>query len=164
MKYYQDAVNFLEALISEAKSMGVEFPDHCIDHLCYRCSSQEIYQETKEEIQKYSTLLVESLIGGRNIATYKLHKPIVFENQSVDLIEVPSPKDGSPYEDGFEHFEVVIQESFQDFMQSHSDLNFSTKAMSKPINPDIKIRLNSGSIKFHHQSLEKVIEMELCRK
>ena len=164
MKYYQEAVIFLESLINEAKSHGLEFPNNSIDHLCYRCSNLQNYQETKEEMQANGKLLVESIVGGRDIATYKLNQPIIFENQSVDIIEVPSPKKGSPYDDGFEHFEVVINESFSSFMNKYPHLNFSTKALNKDLNPDIKIQLQSGSIKFHQQSLEKVIEIELCRK
>ena len=58
-------------------------------------------------------LLVESDIGGRPIATFKLTTPIEVRSRDggtrfVDVVEIPSPKDGSPYGAGLEHVEFVV--------------------------------------------------------
>ncbi|MBV5336219.1 VOC family protein, partial [bacterium] len=56
---------------------------------------------------------VESDIGGRPIATFKLTTPIEVRSRDggtrfVDVVEIPSPKDGSPYGAGLEHVEFVV--------------------------------------------------------
>ncbi len=62
-------------------------------------------------------LLVASDIGGRWIATLRFAVPIEVgphhggsgsDQRIIEVIEIPSPKDGSPYPAGLEHVEVVI--------------------------------------------------------
>ncbi len=61
---------------------------------------------------------------------------------------------------GLEHIELVINESFESFMQRHSHLTFDRRAMSKAINPDIQLLFPPYTVKFHHQPLEEVIAYE----
>ena len=61
-----------------------------------------------------------------------------------------------------EHFEVVIDESFEDFMKIHAGLQWDTSAITKSINADIRLSLSNGrSVKFHHDTLENVIALEI---
>lgn len=162
MKNYREQAHiFLSQIINELKNYQYHIPSHSIDHLCYRTSSLENYSHVKSFLESQGSLLIEGIIGGRPIATYKIIEPIIFEDQSIDVIEVPSPKAGSDYSQGFEHFEIVINETFEDFIGLHPQFNFNTKAANKESNPDIKIQLNAGSIKFHHKTLEEVIVSEL---
>jgi len=58
-------------------------------------------------------LLVQSEIGGRLVATFKIAAPIeikVAGSDKTDVVEIASPKDGSPYDVGLEHVEFVIGE------------------------------------------------------
>ena len=160
MSYTKKAKAFIENIYREALDIDIDINSYVIDHLCYRTDSQDHYLQTKKDFQACSTLLIESIVGGRYIATYKLNRPIEFLDQNISVIEIPSPKDGSDYTQGFEHIELVIKDSFEVFMGKYPTLNFKTNAINKEINPDIKINLKSGSIKFHHQSLEDIINWE----
>ncbi len=132
-----------------------------IDHLCYRTESEDVYNQCKTSFSKLGKTLISSTVGGREITTYKLSKPIVFCGVDVDVIELASPKPNNKYATGFEHLEIVITEKFDSFMNEYSTYEFDTSAMNKEHNPEIRLSLNSGiSIKFHHQSLESVIEYE----
>ena len=164
MKNYRDlAKTFLDKIYSEIRETSLVILPGQIDHLCYRTHSDDHYLEAKSFFKTQGRLLVEGDIGGRPIATYKLDQPIVHLDQSIPVIEIPSPKKGSYYEAGFEHFEVVIQETFDQFLSHHPLLEFNKKALSKTHNPDIKLQLSSGAIKFHLQTLEKVIKEELSQ-
>ena len=99
----------------------------------------------------------EKIISGRPICTYKLRNPLVYEARKISVLELPAPKDGSPYQEGFEHVEFVIEESFEAFMQRYPHISFDTKALSKAINPDIGIDYDGVRVKFHEQSLEYVV-------
>lgn len=107
---------------------------------------------------EYGTLLVENKIGGRAISTFKLHEPIIFGERKIWCIELPSPKEGSFYPEDYEHVEFVIDKDFDTFMKSYPQIHFNTKALSKEINADIRIKYDGFSVKFHHNTLEYVIK------
>ena len=137
-----------------------------MDHLCYRTGSQEEYMDVKTELSTMGHLLVESLVGGRLIATYKLHNriPLILRNGAsvyLQVIEVPSPKPGRNYASGLEHVEFVVPDLHQ-WQASHPLLQWDVSALIKKINPDLRLAFDGFSVKFHTQSLEKVIAMELA--
>lgn len=157
----QQAQEFLELIFKRLAEAKVDIDGLEIDHLCYRTSSLSNYAESKEVFSKLGELLIESEVNGRDIATYKLFKPIIFKEYKISLIEVPAPKMGAQTIEGFEHIEVVTSESFDEIMENYPQLNFETKALSKKINPELVIKFGDCSLKFHHQSLEDVIKQEL---
>jgi predicted metalloenzyme YecM len=152
---------FLAKIFDKLKKAKVDISRWPIDHICYRTSSSENYSEIKEKFSPLGKLLIESEINGRPIATYKLNRPIVFDNNIIDVIEVPSPKAGIITPEGLEHIEVVIDISFDELIALYPNIKFETKARSKPINPDIEINFGDCAIKFHHQTLEAVIAYEI---
>jgi hypothetical protein len=134
--------------------------DWFIDHICYRTSDLDEYEAVKSELAKKNLLLIESMIGGRPIATYKLSSPLTYKNFIIPLVEVPAPKAGRRSQSGYEHIEIVVKESFDELISRFSHLDVKTHALSKEINPELVISLGDISVKFHHQSLEEVIEYE----
>ena len=154
------AVTFLEKIFNELESVQIDLRDWPIDHLCYRTSSENNYQKIKNCFQHIGELLVESEVNGRLIATYKLKEPILFKQHRIELIEVPAPKRGKTTIEGFEHIEAVIDISFLELEKLFPHITFNKKAITKEINPDIEVEFGGCAIKFHHQSLEEVIEYE----
>jgi len=132
-----------------------------IDHVCYRVESDARYGEMKQVFGQLGTMLVESMVSGRLIATYKLHSPIRWKNFVIPLVELPAPKKGKQVREGWEHLEIVVQGSFAEIKSNLPGARFDEKGLSKKINPELELELDSGvAIKFHHQSLEQVIEWE----
>ena len=131
-----------------------------IDHVCYRTKSIEHYNETKSVFASQGKLLIESLVGGRPIATYKLSKPIIVSNFIIDLVEVPAPKPGREIDEGYEHLEVVIDCDFSDLMKRHPEINWNTRALNKELNPELEANFSDFNVKFHHHSLEQIINIE----
>jgi predicted metalloenzyme YecM len=154
------AIAFLQKIFAHLDELSIDLKYWEIDHLCFRTDSQQSYEEAKKYFSSLSTLLVESEVGGRPIATYKLFEPVIFDNYIIDLIEVPAPKPGRATQKGFEHIEVVIDCSFKDFMDRHPETSFITKGLRKDLNPEIEIEFDDCAIKFHHKSLEHIINTE----
>ncbi|PIZ95019.1 MAG: hypothetical protein COX80_05185 [Candidatus Magasanikbacteria bacterium CG_4_10_14_0_2_um_filter_33_14] len=152
-----DVSPFLERLFLLLKKDHIDVSNYELDHVCYRVETMKRYKELKKKLKRYGDLLSETEIGGRPISTFKLYKPLQFANRNIYCIELPAPKDNSFYKEGYEHAEFVIDLSFQDFMNLYRRVNFETKALSKPINPDISIKYDGLSVKFHQHSLEYVI-------
>jgi predicted metalloenzyme YecM len=157
----QQADEFLTALSGRLLEEGILIEDHwVVDHLCYRTSSQGNYLQTKREFARFSSLLIESEVNGRLIATYKLHSPVRFHDWNIDIVEVPAPKAGKPTSEGFEHIEVVCDVSFDELQKKYGHLKLDTGGLQKKINPELEICLGERNIKFHHTSLEEVIHIE----
>lgn len=160
-KLYEEAQEFLSSLEKNQKILEIDIFKFPIDHLCYRVENIFDYYYKKEIFAKLGELLIESEVGGRLIATYKLNRPIEYQGQKIFLIELPAPKKNSHYNLGFEHAEVVISHSFKQFMNNYPHLNFDLSALDKKFNPEIRLNLALGvNVKFHHQSLEEVILIE----
>ena len=155
---------FLDKIFSILDEKKIKIGSWEIDHLCYRTSSLENYEKIKSDFSALGELLIESDVNGRDIATYKLHKPVVYKSYTIPLVEVPAPKDGRVTPEGWEHIEVVINVSFDEFMKNYPEIKFDTKALSKNLNPELVIKFDDCSIKFHHQSLEKVIAIEKAQQ
>ena len=151
---------FLTQIINQLHAKHLNINDLFIDHICYRVETTERYYELKNELEKENQLLVESTVNGRNIAVFKLKQPITFQHWEIPLLELPSPKSGSHYEEGWEHIECVTNEPLESFIENHPNLTFDLKGFSKPINREIRLNLGKSSVKFHEMSLLRVIELE----
>lgn len=150
--------SFLSHIFHTLETLKIDVSRLELDHLCYRVETWERYEVLKKMLETEAELLKETMINGRPICTYKLKEAIRYEAREIWVLELPAPKDGSPYQEGFEHVEFVIDTSFEDFMQRYPHITFDTKAMGKAINPDIGIEHDGARVKFHHNSLEYVVK------
>lgn len=156
----RDATTFLTQIFDRLKAASVEVYNWPIDHLCYRVQSQEQYQSMRVEFNQMGTLLIESMIGGRLISTYKLHTPITYGARQIPLIELPEPKASKPTLLGLEHAEFVCPLSFTELLERNPGLDWKTQGTKKTFNPELELRLGELAVKFHQMSLERVIEIE----
>jgi len=204
-KLRKQVPSFVSSIIMNLNSQyGMDVTNYQADHVCYRTATVYEYKRLVEALQadiNNICLLVESEIGGRSIATFKLAMPIEISNpcittgdggggdsssstRRIDVIEIPSPKDGSPYISGLEHVEFVIgnnrllhnnnyspvndnhhQSTLKAWMESFPSVSWNIKALKKYCNPDVSMTLNLPggkvvSVKFHLLPLEDVIKFE----
>jgi predicted metalloenzyme YecM/phosphoglycolate phosphatase-like HAD superfamily hydrolase len=152
---------FVEPLITQLAAHGLMSATSSIDHVCYRVATLERYEKLKAEFAHVADLLSEAYINGRPIATYRLRTPITLASGgSIDVVELPAPKPGVAYAEGFEHIEAVTREPLPEFIQRFPALRFATHNLAAPINRDVTLRLDGGLVKFHEQSLADVIAVE----
>jgi len=149
---------FLNDLFENLNKDKINISECELDHLCYRVETVERYQQLKKEITSIATLLTESPINKRPIATFELDEPIKYQSRQIHLLELPSPKENSFYKEGFEHIEFVVKQSLPDWINLHQNINFDTKGMTKKINPEIRISYGAYSVKFHNFNLAYVIK------
>ena len=149
---------FLQNIFDHLEAKNINVADYELDHICYRVSSLDRYYELKKTLIEFGDLLTESNINGRAISTFKLNNSISFKSREIWCLELPSPKNGSNYQEGFEHVEFVISEPLEDFLLRFPNINFDRKGLSKKVNSDVRIKFGDLSVKFHRQSLEYVIK------
>lgn len=148
---------FLDHIFQYLSLKKIVVANYELDHICYRVETEDRYQYLKKNLLNLGELLTESQIGGRTIASIKLNQPIIYKNRKIWGIELPAPKKGSFYKEGFEHVEFVIDMPFDAFMKAYPDLNFVTKDLKKSVNQGITLKETDFSVKFHHHTLEYVI-------
>lgn len=157
----REAQSFLETVFSRLELEKIEIKKHWnIDHLCFRVCTSEDYLKTSSEFLQFSKLLIESEVNGRLISTFRLNQPIFFKDWVIDVIEVPAPKFGKITKHGFEHFEVVVDLEFEDIIKMYPNVHFDISGLSKELNQELEINFGEYAFKFHHMSLESVIELE----
>ena len=154
--------SFLSKIKELLENHSILVSDFYLDHMCYRVETISQYTELISNLDHSGLLLSDSIIGGRPISTFKIKGLASYYGQEISVIEIPSPKEKSPYREGFEHVEFVIDCNLEDFVRKYPKVVFDTKNAHKIINPDVRLRSedNSISIKFHMKSLEDLIAQE----
>lgn len=150
---------FLSLLKNELLTLGIDLDGMVVDHLCYRVKTEEEYFIKKAQLSRQGVLLTEAFVNGRPIATFRLSEPFVVDGHEIKLVELPFPKKGTSYETGFEHAEVILQESFESFKNRFPHLSFSQGGHPN-VNPEYALRTKHGSLKLHYVPLDRVIEIE----
>ncbi len=151
---------FLDQLFGMLSDIELNVEKYELDHLCYRVASADEYTEKKKALSSFGELLIESMVNGRMISTFKLHEPIVYKNRKIALLELPSPKPNHSYKSGLEHVEFVTKEPLQKIIDRYPQYSFEAFGIHKKINADITLKLGDYCIRFHNQSLEDVIKLE----
>lgn len=145
----------LESIYIELERLGL--PKLSCDHICYRVASVQRYEEVRAALMRHGTLEAETLVNGRPICIFLLRESI----GGIACLELPAPKQGSTYAEGWEHAEFVTGESLNNFMAKYPQVNFDTKSLQKPINPEVAVKISADyQAKFHEHSILEVIELE----
>lgn len=161
IKFYSLSQIFLEEVSNELQRVGVVLEDHWMwDHICYRVETLDRYAYWLQRLSQWGDLLIESEVGGRLIATFKLSQPIKFKGKTINIIELPAPKPHAFYHEGFEHIEIVCDESFDVIKKKYPRAHFNALKTKKILNPELEVKLEKYAIKFHHCSLESIIKLE----
>jgi len=131
-----------------------------MDHICYRVETTERYNEMMERLKSAGTMIGESIVSGRPIATFELDEYLKVDGWTIPYIELPAPKPNSFYKEGLEHVELVVIGSLERFLNRHAELPFGSGGMSKQINPEAGLKAEGISVKFHEQQLGSVVRIE----
>ncbi|HSX36077.1 MAG TPA: VOC family protein [Patescibacteria group bacterium] len=156
-----DYQKFLDDILARVTEEGFDLDDFVqIDHLCYRVPSLDGYHQKKEECRAIGSLLGETMVNGRPIATFRLHEPIRSGQWRIDALEVPAPKEGHPVAEGLEHIEFVLYDDFQAFLKKYPGKPYNMASADRGINPEIGLKLNGYGVKFHLLNLPTVVYLE----
>ena len=131
-----------------------------LDHLCYRVETNERYEEMKQVLGEIALLRGETEVQGRMIAIFRLNEYIQSNGWVIPYIELPAPKEGSPYKEGLEHAEFVVVGDLDVFQGNHAGAPFDTKAMDRPVNPELGLKTNRAAMKFHKLQIGAVVDIE----
>lgn len=149
----------MSSLLAGAKIDTIPLSKYTIDHLCYRVSTIERYNEVKSILTSYGESLSVEVINGRPIATILLHTPLEYGEFKIECLELPSPKAGTNYLEGWEHAECAVWIPPREFLKIYTDITFDTDGLNRAINPDIRRVYGKYALKFHEHTLRYVVEV-----
>jgi tRNA pseudouridine55 synthase len=156
-----DYTAFLDTIFADIKDVGIDVSGYVCDHIGVRCASFADYERLKSDFTKVGTLAGEAEVVGRPISIFKLNQPIVYKGYVIPALELPAPKEGDSYQNGPEHVEFVITESFDEFMAKYPNVEFETYRLERSVNPELKLYLpNKTSVKFHKKPVLEVLEIQ----
>jgi len=164
-EFLGDPKAFIETTSAGLDGVGVRREELIqMDHICYRVETDERYDALKTHAQNVAELVAENQVNGREISTFELHEPLRAAGWTVPYLELPAPKVGSSYEEGWEHVELVTSGSLERFEARHRELPFSRDGMNKLINPELGLKVGVAMgmliVKFHEQPLGAVARIE----
>lgn len=155
------AAPFVDDLLARLAARGVDVSGYEIDHICWRTASRASYDAVKAALIPHARLLTEADVRGRPIATFLLREPIRAGGRVISLLEVPAPKPGAAYAEGWEHAEIVVGQELASLRARHPTLPFDTSGLAHAGNPELALPLGDGrTVKFHPESLLTVIQRE----
>lgn len=156
-----DYSTFLDNILSKVSDDGFDLADFVqIDHMCYRATSTENYEQKKKELGAVARLLGEDLVNGRPISTFRLNEPVMHGPWRIDAIELPAPKAGAEHAEGLEHIEFVLYDDIPTFLEKYKGKPFEMRAADRGVNPEIGLQLGAYSVKFHLLNLPTVVYLE----
>lgn len=157
-KYLGEINSFLFKVFAALAKDKIDVSKYELDHVCYRVETLDRYEELKKQLLNSGELLSENEINGRAIANFKLNEPIIFADRKIFGIELPAPKLGVFFKEGYEHVEFAVGINLDDFLKIYPQINWDTTGIAKNVNPDIFVRYDNFTVKFHQHSIEYVVK------
>lgn len=141
--------SFLSDLFKEISELDLDLTDFQLDHLAYKTATNQEYDQVKKELEKIGQLAKESLVGGRDIAIFKLNFPITYQNFKISTFELIAPKSGEKIDSGLEHVEFYKDGNLQAILKKYPSLNWDKSALNREEFPMLKLPLKPGTqVKF----------------
>ena len=153
------AKDFLARLFTNLNDLyTIDLDSFELDHICWRSENYSDYNFIESILLHHGRMFHKNIHNGRPISLITLDEPIKYSSREIYLIELPAPRAGKPYQNGFEHAEFVINSEINEFVLKHPILPFNTENIGKRINPDVKLTVGAFTVKFHPYSLAHVVK------
>ena len=148
-----------------------------IDHICVRLKNSSDVDLLKAQIVEAGLLISTANVNDREITILQLHSPIMIGPWEVSGVEMPYPKLGHAYEDGWEHVEFVLNgaantmdgvrqaftEKFpnlaiDELRKDHGYFEDAPLADGDQMpNPTLGIKVNGVGLKFHAHPIQVIV-------
>ncbi|WP_375054976.1 VOC family protein [Zobellella sp. DQSA1] len=156
-----DTRAFLETLARHMTRHGLPLNLGPMDHVCYRTADPREYLKLRHELAAVGDCLVEGMIAGRPIITFRLHQPLEGPFGPVPCLELAAPKPGKTHLHGLEHGEIVVPD-LEQLLRDYPAVPFDGKGLAQHP-PELTLSLPPYQLKFHLQSLADTIAAEIAR-
>lgn len=157
----KEITDFIDKFLENISKTELDITGLKMDHVAYQASNLESYESKKQEILPYIDYEHEAQVGGRRVGVYKLKEPLEYKGYQIEALEIIEPKEGQECEEGWEHGEFVLEESYEEYMAKHPNLAWITTSTDRPIYSHLKLALaDKMQVKFHLMTILETIALE----
>jgi uncharacterized protein len=161
MDVLSDVVGFLDTFTAKVATTGIDISGFNLDHVAYQASTSEDYENRKPDFKSICDYQHVAMIGGRQVAVFRLKNPIMYKGYKVIALELIEPTQGQQCKSAWEHAEYVIDTSFQNFISKYPDLDWDTSSIDRKVYSHLKLRLDEITrVKFHLHDILETIKLE----
>jgi len=170
-----DMPRFVSALETFAQKLQLDLSAYHADHISLRCHQNTTADRWREGLLQCGDLLNETEINGRPICLFSLETPLTVGPLTIDLVELPYPGEKRYPHEGWEHIEIVLSGTEEDFY-ARALAQLADEALVTPgiklkqsspkgeherlPNPTLAITDGTVTIKFHPHSLRDIVASE----
>ena len=132
------------------------------DHICIRCSSNDIYEKRRRDMEKESRFVYQSMIAGRRISVIGLADHLVTSIGDIRYLELADQKPDNSQIDRIDHIEIVpTTVSYTEVVARLTKDGVEMKETVRPHHTTHDITLPSGfSIRLSSEPLVEKIKRE----
>jgi predicted metalloenzyme YecM len=95
-----------------------------VDHLSYKCSSKESFENMRAMFEENSEFIFQSIISLRRIAYIKLKEPIATDLGNILYIELQDQKPDNSQKEKYDHVEVFpVNISYDEMVKKIGELD-----------------------------------------
>lgn len=159
-----DYEEFLKKIYDNLEKSNIDISNTYADHMSLRTSTDDMYNNRKVELLKVASMINETMISNRLVSVWKLNTAVKYNNQNIYILELSAPKIGKQYPDQLDHIELVTAQNLEDLADKYPNISREKKWLARTNNRDIEVNFEDWtSAKFHNQSLEKVVNIEIWK-
>lgn len=170
-----DLPRFERALSRFAAKLQLDLSLFGADHISVRCHQNATADRWRQGLMRCASLLSESVINGRPICLFDLHRPLNVGPWQIDCVELPYPGEKRYPHEGWEHVELVLRGD-PATLHARALSHLADDALLAPgiklkqssprgegerlPNPTLAITDGSVTIKFHPYSIREIVASE----
>ncbi len=160
-KFYEDSKKFVKALNAFAERNEMQSLA-AADHIGYKCSSKETYEEWRAVFEMNSEYMFQSIISKRRISIIKLTTPLKTILGEIQYLELSDQKPDGSQKDGFDHVEVYPTGiTYDELVRSLEEKGNTVEEVKKPHHSTHNISLRDDfKLKIEPEALMAKIQRE----
>jgi predicted metalloenzyme YecM len=160
-KFYKDSEKFVEVLNAFAERNEMQTLA-VADHIGYKCSSKEVYEEWRAIFEMNSVYQYQSIISKRRISIIKLTTPLKTILGEIQYLELSDQKPDGSQKDGFDHVEVYPAGiSYDELVHELEENGNNVQEVKKPHHSTHNISLREDfKLKIEPEALMTKIQRE----
>ncbi|MDB5260097.1 MAG: hypothetical protein JWN37_328 [Candidatus Nomurabacteria bacterium] len=117
------------------------------DHVCVKCSTSEIYENTRKHFEFDSRFMYQSLIPGRRIAFIGLSKSLYTAVGEIKYLELSDQKKDNSQGDRIDHIEIVpVTLTYEELVSFLKEKGNEVKEIIRPHHTTHDVYMKSGFI------------------
>jgi len=155
----------IDEFYSQAKEIVSVFDDTVknikasADHICYKCSSNEVFEVLRRVLEENSNYFYQSIISKRRISYLKLNKPIKTSLGNIHYVELSDQKPDRSQVDGFDHIEIYSN-NYEELIQAMEKTGLPMKKVVRPHHTTHDINIGKYLIRLTEEPLIEKIKRE----